>query len=52
MQSSAPDDGRKHYPKHVELTLNNKLIYIMLLIGYFYNYIFHFFKLVESIFLS
>jgi hypothetical protein len=25
MQSSAPDDGRKHWPKHVELTRNNKL---------------------------
>ena len=25
----APDDGRKHLPKHVELTWNNKLIYIV-----------------------
>jgi len=24
-----PDDGRKHRPKHVELTLNNKLTYIV-----------------------
>jgi len=29
MQSSAPDDGRKHRPKHVELTRNNKLTYIV-----------------------
>jgi hypothetical protein len=28
IQSSAPDDGRKHRPKHVELTRNNKLTYI------------------------
>jgi hypothetical protein len=27
MQSSAPDDGRKHRPKHVELTWNYKLTY-------------------------
>ena len=26
IQSSAPDDARKHRPKHVELTWNNKLI--------------------------
>ena len=26
-QSSAPDDGRRHRPKHVELTRNNKLTY-------------------------
>jgi hypothetical protein len=25
----APDDGRKHRPKHVELTRNNKLTYIV-----------------------
>jgi hypothetical protein len=25
IQSNASDDGRKHYPKHVELTRNNKL---------------------------
>ena len=25
--SSAPDDGRKHRPKNVNLTWNNKLIY-------------------------
>jgi len=24
---SAPDDGRKHRPKHVDLTSNNKLTY-------------------------
>jgi len=37
MQSSAPDDGRKHRPKHVELTWNNKLIYIVHLVGYFHS---------------
>jgi len=35
IQSIAPDDGRKHRPKHVELTWNNKLIYIVHLVGYF-----------------
>jgi hypothetical protein len=34
-QLSAPDDGRKHRPKHVELTWNNKLMCIMHLVGYF-----------------
>ena len=29
LQSSAPDDGRKHRPKHVELTRNNKLTCIV-----------------------
>ena len=29
IQSSAPDDGRKHCPKHVGLTRNNKLTYIV-----------------------
>jgi len=29
MQLSAPDDGRKHRPKHVELARNNKLTYIV-----------------------
>jgi hypothetical protein len=33
----APDNGRKHHPKHVELTCNNKLIYIAHLVGYFHN---------------
>jgi hypothetical protein len=28
-ESSAPDDGRKHRPKHVELTRNNKLTRIV-----------------------
>jgi len=37
-QSSAPDDGRKHRPKHVDLTWNNKLIYIVHLFGYFHSY--------------
>jgi len=38
MQSSAPDDGRKHRPKHIELTWNNKLIYtIVHLVGYLRN---------------
>jgi len=27
--SSAPDDGRRHRPKHVELTTSNKLTYIV-----------------------
>jgi len=29
MQSSALDDGRKYSTKHVELTRNNKLTYIV-----------------------
>jgi hypothetical protein len=29
IQSSSPDDGRKYRPKHVELTRNNKLTYIV-----------------------
>jgi len=33
---SAPDDGRKLRPKHVELTWNNKLNYIVHLVGYFH----------------
>jgi len=37
IQSSAPDYGQIHRPKHVELTLNNKLIYIVHLVGYFHN---------------
>jgi hypothetical protein len=37
MQSSAPDAGRKHRPKYVQLTLNNKLIYILHLADYFRN---------------
>jgi hypothetical protein len=37
IQSMTPDDGRKHRPKHVEFTWNNKLIYIMHLVGYFLN---------------
>jgi len=35
IQSSAPDDVRKHRPKHVGLTWNNKLVYIVHLVGYF-----------------
>jgi len=31
------NDGRKHRPKHVELTWNNKLIYIGQLVGYFHS---------------
>ena len=31
------DDGRKHRPKHVDLTCNNKLIYIVHLVGYFHS---------------
>ena len=37
--SRAPDDGWKHRPKHVELTWNNKLTYMVHLVGYFYSYI-------------
>ena len=37
MQSNAPDDGQKHRPKHVEPTWNNKLIYIVHLVGYFHS---------------
>jgi len=29
IQSSAPNDGRKHHPKHAELTKENKLTYIV-----------------------
>jgi hypothetical protein len=36
-KSSAPDDGQKHRPKHVEPTWNNKLIYVVHLVGYFYK---------------
>jgi len=39
IQSCAPDGGRKHRPKHVQLTWNNKLIYIVHLVGYFHNFI-------------
>jgi hypothetical protein len=35
IESSAPDDGRKHLPKHVELTRNNKLAYIVASCWYF-----------------
>jgi len=38
IQSSAPDDGRKHRPKHVELTWNNKLISIVHLVDYLHNF--------------
>ena len=37
IQSSAPDDGRKHRLKHVELTWNNKLTHIVHLVGYFHS---------------
>jgi hypothetical protein len=37
ISTHAPDDGRKHRPKHVELTWNNKLNYIVHLVGYFYS---------------
>jgi hypothetical protein len=39
MESSAPDDERKHCPKHVEPTWNNKLINIVHLVGYFHSFI-------------
>jgi len=38
IQSSALDYGRKHRPKHVEPTWNNKLMYIVHLVGYFRSY--------------
>ena len=51
MQSSAPDDRRKHRPKHVELTWNNKLTYIVHLVGYFHSCItMHGFMNVKGIF--
>ena len=31
------DAGRKHRPKHAEWTWNNKLIYIVRLVGYFHS---------------
>jgi len=37
IQSSAPDDGPKHHPKHVELTRNNKLTHIVTSCWLFYN---------------
>jgi hypothetical protein len=37
MQSSAPDDGLKHRPKHVEPILNNKLIFVVSLVGYIHS---------------
>jgi len=42
IQSSAPDDGQKHRPKHVELTWNNKLIYVVHLVGYFNRELYNF----------
>jgi hypothetical protein len=38
-QSSAPDDGQKHRPKHVELTKKNKLTDIVASCFYLHNYI-------------
>jgi hypothetical protein len=35
IQTSVLDDGRKHRPKHVELTWNDKLISIVHLVSYF-----------------
>jgi hypothetical protein len=37
IQSTAPDDGQKHCPKYVEPTWNNKLIYIVHLVGHFHR---------------
>jgi hypothetical protein len=37
IQSSAPDDGGKYRPKHVQPAWNNKLIYTVHLFGYFYS---------------
>jgi len=39
MQLRFPDDGRKHHSKHVQPTWNNKLIYLVHLVGYFHSYI-------------
>jgi hypothetical protein len=36
LQSSAPDDGRKHRPKYVDPAWNNKLTYIVHLVGHFH----------------
>jgi len=36
IQSSAPDDGRKHRPKYVELTRNNKFIRIVASCWFFF----------------
>jgi hypothetical protein len=35
---SAPDDGQRHRPKHVQPTWNNKLIYIVHFVDYFHSY--------------
>jgi hypothetical protein len=37
IRSSVLDDGRKHRPKHLELTMNNKLIYIVHFVDFFYS---------------
>jgi hypothetical protein len=37
IHSSTSDYGRKHRPKHVEPPWNNKLIYIVHLVGYFHS---------------
>jgi hypothetical protein len=43
IQSSAPDDGQKHHPEHVEPTRNSKLTFIVASyhVGYFHNCTFH-----------
>jgi hypothetical protein len=38
IQSSAPDDGQKYRQKHVELTWNNKLTYIVAYVGTVRNF--------------
>ena len=48
IQTSAPDDGRKHPPKHVQLTRNNKLIYIVHLVRYFHRYIWGYHSRVDA----
>ena len=37
IQSSAPDNAREHRPKNVEPIWNNKLIYVVHLVGHFHN---------------
>jgi hypothetical protein len=42
MQTSAPDDGRKHRPKHEKLTWNKKLVYIVHHVDYFQSLVLSF----------
>ena len=49
MQSSAPGDGRKHRPKHVEPTWNNKLICIVYLVGYIHRLVHFVYKMLRPV---